>query len=244
MFGIEDTSSETSLTDSPLNDRAASHHFSSPPGPGPGQEQSVTSAQGDRGGDGGGGEEDHRNPAGARVESSTGDSVEIPRESVESPLCVSDGTETDLADEAAIDTNVQSADDSKVTGTGSTSESPPSEGPSTSDAVPYTTASEISASGPKFHSQSPDPEQSDQLSSRRSRSTSLEEVGQGQQQQQQKTHPLSFLTSDSELGETPTPPPAPPYSPVPNTSGRWRVEGGMEGGEGERGGREGGREGG
>ena len=46
----------------------------------------------------------------------------------------------------------------------------------------------------------------------RSRSTSPEEYG-------PKVHPLSILTSDSELGETPSSPPH-PYSPVPNMSGQ------------------------
>ena len=46
----------------------------------------------------------------------------------------------------------------------------------------------------------------------RSRSASLEDGP--------KAHPLSFLTSDSELGETPTPPPQAAYSPIPNTSGK------------------------
>lgn len=39
-----------------------------------------------------------------------------------------------------------------------------------------------------------------------------------------KAHPLSFLTSDSEVGETPTPPPE-PYSPIPNTSGEGEARG-------------------
>lgn len=62
-------------------------------------------------------------------------------------------------------------------------------------------------------SSSPEPNlKLNEFSTLRSRSTSSEEVG-------QKSHPLSFLTSDSDLAATPTPPP-PPYSPIPNTSGK------------------------
>lgn len=208
VFGIEDTSSETSLTDSPLHDQSNRilHHFSPPL-----QDASSESSQADK-------ECDHSvvtnadagsQGASAERENASGFGVNA---GAGNPFTPEDST-VDRADLTPVEGEKLHKDhDTKVIGNGSL----PSESQSSPSKDLDGSEQGKSAPLPKSQSQSPDREasESDEIPALRSRSTSSEEVG-----QQQKAHPLSFLTSDSELGETPTPPPAPTYSPVPNTSG-------------------------
>lgn len=207
VFGIEDTSSETSLTDSPLLHDPSNRllqHF-----PPPLQDASSESSQASRvcgysstvmNADAGSlGASAERENSG--VDATAGSPFNPPSTQEDLPV--------DRVDVAPVKGEELQKDvanhDTKVISNGNT--------PSDS---PRPRSGSVPTASPRSHSQSPDraAKEPDQFLALRSRSTSPEEVG-----YQQKARPLSFLTSDSDLGETPTPSPAPPYSPVLNTSG-------------------------
>ncbi len=238
VFDIEDTSSETSLTDSPLISDASKRVL---------QQFALSATQ---------------HSGVSESEDQTGSKSEIPavQQAVPDPESLYDREKR--VSSAAEDDKLNSVDSAESAapirgevagGVAMEIEIPPDTDPShqqqqqngisaTSDSGLLTSSTQNSASfnpgnldgnstislpsgrgvvtsSPKSRSRSPESDVKLEDIALRSRSVSEEEE-EGEGRPRQKPHPLSFLTSDSELGETPTPPPnAPAYSPILNTSG-------------------------